>query len=143
MDLVKVAKNHKVTDEETFKIGGKTLVARTFTTRNSWGHYVMEGWERYIAKIIYYNRTWESYRYETVLRKACANIGILKEFEEFNQKKKEKEKKDMDELVRSFEELYKQTSPTLKEKLKTHEMHSIEDVNSTKMLMAFDILLNQ
>lgn len=48
-----------------------TLVCETWNTRNSWGHkvtlYRNETFEVGRAKIRYYNRTWESYQYQSVI----------------------------------------------------------------------------
>ena len=141
---MKLAKSAKITNEESFEIGGEILIARTFETRNSWGHIVLrEKTYEYIAKAYYYNRAWESYEYQSVLEKACENIGLQKEFKEYDDKRCHKEHEESEKFIKGFEEMYKKTSPTLKEKLKDCEITSMEQAKGIKTLMAFDILLNK
>lgn len=49
-----------------------TLVCKSWSTRNSWGHevtlYKNDREEIGYTKIRYYNRTWESYQYQTAIR---------------------------------------------------------------------------
>ena len=49
-----------------------TLVCESWCTRNSWGHEVTLYRNDYAkigrAKIRYYNRTWESYQYQTAIK---------------------------------------------------------------------------
>ena len=141
---MKLAKSAKITNEERFEIGGETLIARTFETRNSWGHIVLrEKTYEYIAKHFYYNRTWEQYTYQTVLREACENIGLEKEFKEYDDKRCHREHEETEAFVKSFKEMYDKTSDTFKEKAKDITLNSMEDAKAVKTLMAFDILLNK
>lgn len=63
---------------------GKTYIFRCwyYETRNSWGHWCEVFDEDYntICKtyIKYYNRTWESYRYQTIALKAVEKAFRLK-----------------------------------------------------------------
>lgn len=68
------------------EINGKEyqFSCETYSTYNSWGHRCIlfcNGVEVTQQKIRYYNRTWESYQYQSVMRK-CADIliGRAKEF---------------------------------------------------------------
>lgn len=49
-----------------------TLVCESWSTRNSWGHEVTLYRNDYYkigrAKIRYYNRTWESYQYQSAIK---------------------------------------------------------------------------
>lgn len=48
-----------------------TIVAETYTTSNAWGHKATLYHNNYAIatnKIRYYNRTWESYEYQSVIR---------------------------------------------------------------------------
>lgn len=141
---MKLAKSTKITNEEYFEIGGENLIARTFETRNSWGHIVLrEKTYDYIAKAYYYNRTWENYTYQSVLKEACENIGLTKEFKEYDDKRCHREHEETKAFLKSFEEMYNKTSDTFKEKAKDITLNSMEDAKVVKTLMAFDILLNQ
>ena len=141
---MKLAKNAKITNKEIFEIGGERLIAETFETRNSWGHIVYRvNTCEYIAKAYYYNRTWENYTYQSVLREACENIGLEKEFKEYDDKRCHREHEETKAFVKSFEEMYNKTSDTFKEKAKNITLTNMEDAKAVKALMAFDILLNK
>ena len=55
-----------------------TLVCETWKTRNSWGHEVKLYKNDCVtvgrAKVRYYNRTWESYLYQTVIQSVIYNV---------------------------------------------------------------------
>lgn len=54
-----------------------TLVCESWSTRNSWGHEVTLYKNDFAkigrAKIRYYNRTWESYQYQTAIKSVIYN----------------------------------------------------------------------
>ena len=54
-----------------------TFVCESWNTRNSWGHEVTLYRNDYakigLAKIRYYNRTWESYQYQTAIKSVIYN----------------------------------------------------------------------
>lgn len=54
-----------------------TLVCESWQTRNSWGHkvslYRNESFFVGSAKIRYYNRTWESYQYQSTIKSVIFN----------------------------------------------------------------------
>ena len=54
-----------------------TLVCESWSTRNSWGHEVTLYKNDYAkigrAKIRYYNRTWESYQYQSAIKSVIYN----------------------------------------------------------------------
>ena len=54
-----------------------TFVCESWSTRNSWGHEVTLYKNDYYkigrAKIRYYNRTWESYQYQTAIKSVIYN----------------------------------------------------------------------
>ena len=55
-----------------------TLVCETWNTRNSWGHEVIlykgNTFEVGRAKMRYYNRTWESYQYQSVIKSVIFDV---------------------------------------------------------------------
>lgn len=60
---------------KTFEINGNfySLNAWYYETRHNWGHraeFRMPNGYSFEVKIVYYNRTWESYRYQSVMQKA-------------------------------------------------------------------------
>lgn len=55
-----------------FKLGNAIVVCESKSTRNGFKHtasLVIRGYEICEAKCMYFNRTWESYQYETVFHK--------------------------------------------------------------------------
>lgn len=54
-----------------------TLVCESWSTRNSWGHevtlYKNDYYKIGLAKIRYYNRTWESYQYQSAIKSVIYN----------------------------------------------------------------------
>lgn len=61
-----------------------TLVCESWSTRNSWGHKVTLYRNDSViigrAKIRYYNRTWESYQYQSAIKSVIYNaIEAIKE----------------------------------------------------------------
>ena len=55
-----------------------TLVCESWSTRNSWGHEVTLYKNDYYkigrAKIRYYNRTWESYQYQSAIKSVIYSV---------------------------------------------------------------------
>lgn len=63
---------------QIFEFGDYKFVAQSFSNSRNWGHRATmfyKDCELQNAKIIYYNRTWERYTYESVLAK-CVNQEI-------------------------------------------------------------------
>ena len=54
-----------------------TLVCESWSTRTSWGHevtlYKNDYYKIGLSKIRYYNRTWESYQYQTAIKSVIYN----------------------------------------------------------------------
>ena len=61
-----------------------TLVCESWSTRNSWGHEVTLYKNDFAkigrAKIRYYNRTWESYQYQSAIQ--CVILQAINEIKE-------------------------------------------------------------
>lgn len=55
-----------------------TLVCETWNTRNSWWHevtlYKNDTFKVGRAKIRYYNRTWESYQYQSTIKNVIIDV---------------------------------------------------------------------
>ena len=151
---------YKLRNREVFRaeVNGKNYTFTCYTQYTSYGfrHVCCEGFSntetcRYIkndiiAKATYYNRTWESFRYETVLRKAIEQqpkedreqlkaILIDKTVQE-NHERCEKE-------IKAFENLYNQTSDRFKDVAQNIVMNDEKDMQIVKGIMLMDIMMNR
>ena len=152
---------YKLRNREVFRaeVNGNSYTFTCYTQDTSYGfrHICCEGFSntdvcRYvkndiIAKATYYNRTWESFRYETVLNQAIKTQpkadqeglhAILIE------KKSQDEHERCEQEFKAFEALFNRTSDTFKEKIAQSNiiMNDESDVQFVKGLMALDIALN-
>lgn len=61
----------KITNTEVKNVGEFYFVCQSWETRNCWGHLVTlndgNGYQVATDKRTYYNRTWESYRYQSTM----------------------------------------------------------------------------
>lgn len=65
---------------EIFKLGNAVVVCESKSTRNGFKHeatLLINGCEHETAKCMYQNRTWESYRFQTVLHKVLEKATVL------------------------------------------------------------------
>ena len=72
---IKMADVYGVAENVAKPMGEITICANGWQTRYSWGHTaeVWAGCEKMAeARIRYYNRTWESYRFQSVIHEALA-----------------------------------------------------------------------
>lgn len=147
----------------------KTSTGRTFTftcyaqsTSYGFRHICTLGYNdttecRYIknkiiGKATYYNRTWERFTYETVLRHGLETLlkdkDITKaEHEElYNiliERKAQADHEEAEKQIEAFKSLYEKTSDSFKERAKELPLMTSEsDVNAVKGLMMLDILMN-
>ena len=130
----------------TAKVNGKEIEFRCYTTNTRCGfchtaHYV--GWDYDIndTKVSYYNRTWERFEYESVLKRAIDKLpaDIQKEvYAQIIEGKAAEEEKQAEEMVKSFEALHSALSAENKERLANSdiEIHSEEDAHAVMGLMA-------
>ena len=105
-----------------------------------------------IAKATYYNRTYERFCYETVLRNGLEtllkNKDITKEEHEelysiLIERKAQAEHEEAEASIKEFQELYNKTSDTFKEHAKNFPLiESESDVQAVKGIMLLDILMN-
>ena len=141
--------------EQTFRatVNGTEYVFTCAGQDTSYGfrHVCFEGnhvshYNKPIAKACYYNRTWESFRYETVLRQAIdkqpkadqeglTNILIKK----IQQEEHEKCERD----IAVFKALYEKTSDNFKDNIAPKLfINSEADMNAVKGIMALDAIFN-
>lgn len=76
---------------KTFQIGrGVEAVCESESTRYGFRHLatlLVNGYERETAKACYYNRTWESYEFQSVLRQLCDKAAKNRTLSEYHQAK--------------------------------------------------------
>lgn len=152
---------YKLRNRQVFRaeVNGNNYTFTCYTQDTSYGfrHICCEGFSnttecRYVrddivAKATYYNRTWECFLYETVLKQAIekqpkadreglTNI-LIKKTAQDEHEKCEKE-------LEAFTNLYNKTSDTFKEKIANSGiiMNNDSDVRAVKGLMLLDILMN-
>lgn len=130
----------------TAKVNGKEIEFRCYTTdtRNGFchtAHYV--GWDYSIndTKVSYYNRTWERFEYETVLKRAIDKLPkeIRQQvYDQIIDGKAAEEEKKADEMVKTFQELHSSLSAENKERLANSgiEIHTEDDARGVMGLMA-------
>lgn len=156
---------YKLYAREQFKATdskGKQWVFTCYTQNTSYGfrHIATLGYndttncsyikKDILAKCCYYNRTWECFRYETVLRKAIDNLSTDKQTKEelktiLIDKKELEVRAETEAFLKDFEATYNSLSDTNKEILaKSPAITSEEQANAVlgvmKMMNAFDSL---
>ena len=128
------------------KVNGKEIEFRCYTTNTRCGfchtaHYV--GWDYAIndTKVSYYNRTWERFEYESVLKKAIDKLP--KEirqavYDQIIDGKAAEEEQKAEEMVESFKALHEGLSEENKERLANSgiEINSESDAKAVMGLMA-------
>jgi len=147
---------YKMTSWQTFTATtstGRTVSIECCYQNTSYGFRHVAFYDNsQVAKATYYNRTWERFTYETVLRKALANLRESKDItkEEHNELYAilidrnyailiDKAEKD----IQAFKALYDKTSDAFKERAKDLPlMQSESDVQAVKGLMLLDVLMN-
>lgn len=106
---------------------GKTLAFYCWTTdtRNGFCHTVWCCDRDETTKCSYWNRMWECYTYQSVLRKAFEKLP--KEYREacklWDIAKEHGESEKCEAFVKQFEKVYKQTPAEVKEKLANSDIH--------------------
>lgn len=152
---------YKLRNREVFRaeVNGTNYTFTCYTQDTSYGfrHICCDGFSntdvcRYvrddiIAKVSYYNRTWETFRYETVLRQAIekmpkADQAQLKAI--LIDKTAQDEHERCEQEFKAFEALYNQTSDSFKKAIADSDfiMQSEEDVKLVNGLMALDVIFN-
>jgi hypothetical protein len=133
------------------KVNGKEIEFRCYTTDTRCGfchtaHYV--GWDYDLTdtKASYYNRTWERFEYESVLKRAIDKLpaDIQKEvYAQIIEGKAAEEEKKAEDMVKSFEALHSALSNEDKERLANSgiEIHSEEDAHAVMGLMTLMSLM--
>ena len=130
----------------TAKVNGKDIIFRCYTTdtRNGFchtAHYV--GWEYEIndTKASYYNRTWERFEYESVLKRAIDKLpeDVRQQvYDQIIDGKAAEEEQKAEDMFNSFKALHEGLSEENKERLANSgiEIHSESDAKAVMGLMA-------
>lgn len=137
----------------TAKVNGEEITFRCYTTdtRSGFCHTAhLMGWSYDITdtKASYYNRTWERFEYESVLKRAIEKLPKdLQQpvYDQIIDHKAAEEEKKADEMVLAFDELHSKLSDENKALLANSgiEIHSEEDAKSVMGLMAMMSLLQK
>ena len=128
------------------KVNGKEIEFRCYTTDTRCGfchtaHYV--GWEYNLTdtKASYYNRTWERFEYESVLKRAIDKLpeDVRQQvYDQIIDHKAAEEEQKAEEQFEAFKKLHDDLSPENKERLANSgiEIHSESDAKAVMGLMA-------
>ena len=130
----------------TAKVNGNEVTFRCYTTwtRNGFchtAHYC--GWDYSLTdtKASYYNRTWERFTYESVLKRAIDKLPTdvrQQVYDQIIDHKAAEEEQKAEEQFEAFKKLHDSLSDENKERLANSgiEMHSESDVKGVMGLMA-------
>lgn len=149
-------RNREVFEAE---VNGKTYTFTCYTQSTSYGfrHICTEGYNNttecrwvkgdIVAKATYYNRTWERFRYETVLDRGIEAVSPDKETAQalrdiLIEKKSEADRIKCEQQIAQFKALYDQTSDTCKETLSKMTVQDESDMNLVQGIMALDVIFN-
>ena len=133
----------------TAKVNGEEITFRCYTTNTRCGfcHTAhLMGWKYDItdSKISYYNRTWERFEYESVLKRAIEKLPTDIRQSVYDQiidhKAAEEEKKAEDDF-NAFKSLHDSLSPENKERLANSGIQ-INSENDMKGVMGLMALMN-
>lgn len=130
------------------KIDGREYSFHCWTTRNRNGfcHYCYT-WEYGNSRCVYYNRTWERFKYESVLSAAIDKFpkSMRDELrEQIIEQKYREEHERCSAFMADFEKTYSALSDRNKEILKNSaEIHTEEQANATLGLMKFMNLMDR
>jgi coenzyme F420-reducing hydrogenase alpha subunit len=133
------------------KVNGKEIEFRCYTTDTRCGfchtaHYV--GWDYDLTdtKASYYNRTWERFEYESVLKRAIDKLpeDVRQQvYDQIIDHKAAEEEQKAEEQFEAFKNLHDGLSEENKTRLANSgiEMHTEEDVRGVMGLMALMTLM--
>lgn len=137
----------------TAKVNGEEIEFRCYTTDTRCGfcHTAhLMGWKYDITdtKASYYNRTWERFEYESVLKRAIEKLPSeirQQVYDQIIDHKAAEEEKKADEMVERFQQLHAGLSDENKERLANSgiEIHSEGDAKAVMGLMALMSLMQK
>lgn len=133
----------------TCKVNGREYTFRCYTTntRNGFCH-TAQSWDAprvTDTKVSYLNRTWESFRYETVLRRMISKFPKEMQDEmtaQLIERKFREEEERCNKQFEDFEKLYSGLSPENKERMKSFpELQGEDDVRACMGFMGLLTLM--
>ena len=137
----------------TAKVNGEEITFRCHTTwtRNGFCHTAhYTGWDYSLTdtKASYYNRTWERFEYESVLKRAIDKLPTeirQQVYDQIIDGKAAEEEQKAEEQFEAFKKLHDGLTPENKERLANSgiEMHSESDVRGVMGLMALMSLMQK
>ena len=136
----------------TATVNGNTYVINCYGQDTNYGFrhvaFLERGYyEEQLAKACYYNRTWERFTYETVLRNAIEKLPKADQqglHDILIERKAQAEHEQAEKEIAQFKTLYDKTSDTFKDRVKDSGfiMQNENDLSLMKGLMALDIVFN-
>jgi len=130
----------------TAKVNGNEVTFRCYTTwtRNGFCHTAhYTGWDYSLTdtKASYYNRTWERFTYESVLKRAIDKLPTeirQQVYDQIIDHKAAEEEQKAEEQFEAFKKLHEGLTPENKERLANSgiEIHSESDARGVMGLMA-------
>ena len=137
----------------TAKVNGEEIEFRCYTTDTRCGfcHTAhLMGWKYDITdtKASYYNRTWERFEYESVLKRAIEKLPTdvrQQVYDQIIDGKAAEEEQKAEEMVEKFQQLHAGLSDENKERLANSgiEIHSEGDAKAVMGLMALMSLMQK
>ena len=137
----------------TAKVNGKEIEFRCYTTDTRCGfcHTAhLTGWKYDITdtKASYYNRTWERFEYESVLKRAIEKLPTdvrQQVYDQIIDHKAAEEEQKAEEQLQAFENLYNGLNEENKKRLANSgiEIHSEADAKGVMGLMALMSLMQK
>ena len=141
-------------NKTTFKaeVNGNEYVINCWTQDTNYGFrhvaFLERGYyEEQLAKACYYNRTWERFQYETVLRNAIEKLPKADQqglYDILIERKAQADHERCEKEIQAFQALYEKTSPQFKERMANSDiiMQNESDVQAVKGLMLLDMIMN-
>ena len=137
----------------TAKVNGEEIEFRCYTTNTRCGfchtaHLMSWKYDITVTKASYYNRTWERFEYESVLKRAIEKLpNDIQQavYDQIIDHKAAEEEKQAEDMFKSFKGLYDGLNEENKERLANSgiEMHSEADVKGVMGLMALMSLMQK
>ena len=135
----------------TCKVNDKTYVFRCWAENTKYGfrHLCLNfddlGYAKYTSKATYYNRTWERFTYETVLKKAIEQLPKEERqavYDILIEGKAEQVKKECDNFFNDFKKEYEKLPQSTKETLKNTTITNEEQAKTLLMGMKMLNIIN-
>lgn len=117
----------------------------TTHTRNGFCHTCLCSETEQTTKVSYYNRTWESYGYQTALRKAWAKLPkkLHEQFKAWDDLKVTHDHEKYEKQFARFKELYSGLTVRQKDAMQNVTLQTEQDVESVMSIMAMANVMNE